>query len=129
MQDPWTGAWERLRVPKEEADYRQRREIPPRPSYWGEAEAREWRRKLREEKERVEREMGERIEWRVNKMRRKEFREDPGTPLHQMEFSCGVMARTMRPWPYWKEKRDRLEIRTLWPVGRVCGTLLRRICF
>ena len=56
MEDPWTRAWERQRVPKEEADYRKRREIPPRPSYWGEAEAREWRRKLREEKERGERE-------------------------------------------------------------------------
>ena len=47
MEDPWTGAWERLRVPKEEADYRKRRGIPPQPSYWGEVEAREWRRKLR----------------------------------------------------------------------------------
>ena len=26
---------------RREADYRRRREIPPRPSYWGEAEARE----------------------------------------------------------------------------------------
>ena len=51
MDDPWTESWERLRVPKEEADYRRRREIPPRPSYWGEAKAREWRRRLREEKE------------------------------------------------------------------------------
>ena len=33
MEDSWTGTWERLRVPKEEANYRRRREIPPRPSY------------------------------------------------------------------------------------------------
>ena len=25
MEDPWTGTWERLRVPKEEADYRKER--------------------------------------------------------------------------------------------------------
>ena len=29
MEDPWTGAWEQLRVPREEVDYRRRREIPP----------------------------------------------------------------------------------------------------
>ena len=28
MEDPWTGTWERLRLTKEEADYRRRREIP-----------------------------------------------------------------------------------------------------
>ena len=50
LQDPWTQKWERLRVLQEEADYRQRSVIPPQPSYWGEVEAREWRRKLREEK-------------------------------------------------------------------------------
>ena len=58
LEDPWPGAWEKLRVPKEEADYRRRREIPPKPSYWREAEAREWRRRLRKEKEKVEREVG-----------------------------------------------------------------------
>ena len=50
-EDPWTGFWERLRVPKEEADHRKRAEISPRTSYWGEAKVDEWRRKLREEKE------------------------------------------------------------------------------
>ena len=63
MQDPWAGKWERLRIPKEGADYRKRREVSPRPSYWGETEVREWRRKLREEKEWVKRERRERIEW------------------------------------------------------------------
>ena len=29
LQDPWTGEWEWLWVPKEEADYRRWREIPP----------------------------------------------------------------------------------------------------
>ena len=62
MEDPWTGAWEKLRVRKEEADYRRRRESPPRPSYWGEAEAREWRQRLREEKEKVERGRREKLE-------------------------------------------------------------------
>ena len=33
---------------------------PPRPSHWGEVEAREWRQRLREEKEKVEREREER---------------------------------------------------------------------
>ena len=42
LQDPRTGEWERLWVPKEEANYRRRREIPPQPSYWGEAKAWEW---------------------------------------------------------------------------------------
>ena len=39
MEDPWTRAWERLRVPKEEADLGKEERSPPRPSYWGEAEA------------------------------------------------------------------------------------------
>ena len=41
MQDPCTGLWERLRVPKQEADYRRREEIPPKHSYWGGKQKRE----------------------------------------------------------------------------------------
>ena len=40
------------------------------PSYWGEAEAREWRRQLREEKEKVEREKQERLRYREEEVRR-----------------------------------------------------------
>ena len=102
MEDPWTGLWERLGVPKEEADYRRRREIPPRPSYWGEAEVREWRRRVREEKERVEREKRERLEWRIREMRRKSYREGPGRTETPRDKPCGMMIGMTRPGPCWK---------------------------
>ena len=116
MEDPQTRVWERLRVPKEEVDYR-RRDIPPRPSYWGEDDAREWRRKLREEKERVERERRERLEWRVNEMRRSdtggpwatpvltghagwsEVQDDDTIPLLEGEVGQAVKLGVMTDWP------------------------------
>ena len=60
LKDPWLGKVEKLRVPREEADARRRSELTPRPSYWGERETKEWRKKLREEKEKVQREKRER---------------------------------------------------------------------
>ena len=57
--------------------------IPAQPSHWGEAEAREWRRKLRQEKERAEKETKERIEWRAREMRRLAEREWIGKGLEQ----------------------------------------------
>ena len=59
VEDPWTGKWEKIKVPREEADYHRRRGLPQHPSYWGESEAREWRRRLREEREAVAREAEE----------------------------------------------------------------------
>ena len=102
MEDLRTGLWERLRVPKEKADYRRRVEFPPKPSYWGETEAREWRRRLREEKDRVEREKRERLEWRVREMKRRNYREDPERIETPMDRSCGMTIWTRRPCPCWK---------------------------
>ena len=34
VEDPWTGKWETVRVPREEADYWRRRGLPQCPSYW-----------------------------------------------------------------------------------------------
>ena len=39
VEDPWTGKWEKIKVPHEEADYRRRKGLPQRPSYRGESEA------------------------------------------------------------------------------------------
>ena len=60
LQDPWTGRWEQMRVPHDEAERWRKQGLKPRPSYWGETEAKEWRRKLREEREAVAKE----IEWK-----------------------------------------------------------------
>ena len=60
VEDLWTGKWETVQVPREEADYRRRRGLPQRLSYWGESEAQEWRRCYREEKEAVSQEERER---------------------------------------------------------------------
>ena len=101
------GLLERLRVPKEEADYRRRTEIPPRLCYWEEAEVRDWRRRLREEKERVERESRERLEWRVREMKRGSYWEDPGRAKTTRDGSYGMMTWTTRPCPCWKAQRGR----------------------
>ncbi|XP_072832968.2 uncharacterized protein LOC110090082 isoform X1 [Pogona vitticeps] len=58
MENPWTGKWEKLMVPQEEAE-RRRGTTVMKPSYWGEKEAREWRRKIREERANIEREKRE----------------------------------------------------------------------
>ena len=78
LEDPWTGKVEKLRIPMEEADARRRQESSPKPSYWGERETKEWRKKLREENERVERERRERLEWRIWEMQPKGQLEDSG---------------------------------------------------
>ena len=55
MEDPWTGLWEKLRVPKEEADYKRRREIPPQTLLLGRSRGSG----VEEEIERRERDQGE----------------------------------------------------------------------
>ena len=57
VEDPWTGKWEQVKVPHEEAERRRRQGLKPRPSYWGETESKEWRCRLREEREAVAREI------------------------------------------------------------------------
>lgn len=73
VEDSWTGKREKVRVPREQADYRRRQGLPKIPSYWRELEAREWRRRLREEKEVVAREEQERLVWRMEEARRREY--------------------------------------------------------
>ena len=62
-RDPWTERWARLRVPRRKADRRKIAAVPNQPSYWGEAEVREWQRRIREEREKLEEERHRRIEW------------------------------------------------------------------
>ena len=96
VEDPWTGRSERVRVPREEADYGRRQRFPPRLSYWGEKEAMEWRRRLREEKERVEQEERERKAWRLEEALRRRCSPVPGTPT----------MREVTP-STWKEEKKR----------------------
>lgn len=50
MENPWKNKWERLLLPKKEAQTQRSERPPEKASYWGEKEAREWGRKIREEK-------------------------------------------------------------------------------
>ena len=70
MEDPWTHKWEQVRVPREEAEKRRQLGLKPRPSYWGETEAKEWRRKLREEREAVARELERKRQWHIAELRK-----------------------------------------------------------
>ena len=99
VEDPWTGKWERVKVPREEADYRQRRGLPQRPSYWGESEAKEWRRHLREEKEAVAREAKKRRAWRAEETRMMYLR-DRGDNFRVRETRYGEGMRMTRPPHY-----------------------------
>ena len=105
MKDPWTGKWERLRIPKEQAGCQRRRELTPKPSYWGEKETREWRRKLREEK--GERERRERLEWRVREYQIRGYPEESGRRTPARGNQPGWSSRTRTPSPYWRGKLDR----------------------
>ena len=76
VEDPWTGKWEQVRVPHEEAERQRRQGLKPRPSYWGETEAKEWRRKLREEREAVAKELERKKAWHLAELQ--EMRVYPG---------------------------------------------------
>ena len=73
VEDPWTGKWEQVHVPHAEAEKRHRQGLPPRPSYWGESETKEWRKKLREEKERILREQEAKRAWHLEQLRKMGF--------------------------------------------------------
>ena len=84
MQDAWTGVGERLRIPKEEADDRR---ISLDLLIGVKQKRRSGGGNLREEKEKVEREKCERIEWRMREAQMRGDPEDhrrptslPGTP-------------------------------------------------
>ena len=99
VEDPWTGRWEKVKVPREEADYRRRKGLPQRPSYWGESEAREWRRRLREEKEAVAREAEEHQTLRVEEAWGVAYLQGPGVPMREKGSRYG--GRQMRsPYRY-----------------------------
>ena len=62
-----------------QADAWRQHELNPKSSYWGEQETKEWRRKLREERERVEGEQRrEKLEWRIWESQQREFLESRG---------------------------------------------------
>ena len=100
VEDPWMGRWEKVKVPCEEADYHRRRGLPQRPSYWGESEAREWRRLLKEEKEAVVRKAEECRAWRVEEVRRREYLRDLAYPLREKGNPYGERPKMRRPYRY-----------------------------
>ncbi|XP_078232867.1 uncharacterized protein LOC144583267 [Pogona vitticeps] len=96
IQDPWSGKWEQVCMTRQEAEERRRNEARVRPSYWGERETREWRRKLAEEKKRVEREREEKTRWHLEELRRLGYHPDPGKPSGQQQLHPGDMQGSRR---------------------------------
>ena len=102
-KDLWTDRWERIKVPREEANYWSRSAIPIHPSYWEKTEAREWRRNIREEMEKVEEQRSKRNEWSVLAMKMEELKRSgkhwigPGIPsgmtFSEMRLSPCCLAR------------------------------------
>nr|XP_020637074.1 uncharacterized protein LOC110072789 [Pogona vitticeps] len=84
MEDPWTHKWEQVRVPHEEAERRRQLGLKPRPSYWGETEAKEWRRKLREEREAVAQELERKKQWHIAELRKLGGYLAPGVQMEEM---------------------------------------------
>ena len=81
-------------------------ELTPTLAYWGERETREWCKKLREEKEKVERERIERIGWRMREMQRMEPREDCGRWGTPPGMVTGWTFEMRTPSPYWRGRRN-----------------------
>ena len=96
VEDPWTGKRDIVRVPREEADYWRRMGLSQHP-YWGESEAQEWRRRLREEKEAVSREERECRAWRLEEARKRGYLMDPGLLYDKRRMPMGRRAEMMRP--------------------------------
>ena len=110
VEDPWTGKWQKVRVPREEADYR-RRGLPQCPSYWGELEAREWRRRLREEKEVVDQEERECRVWHLEEAQRRGSLTDRGALYEERKTFMGWRCEKKRPphYPFLKGPWDELS--------------------
>ena len=90
----------------------------PRPSYWGETETKEWRRKLREEKEKVERKRWERTEWRVRETQMRGYPRDHGRPSRPPGNPPGWIPETRTPYPYWRENPRQIfntDLTMYWP--------------
>ena len=82
-------------------------ESTPKPSYWGERETKEWRRKLKEKKEKVETERRERIEWMVREMQMRGQLGGPGRFPSPPENWPGWKTETRTPSHCWKGRLDR----------------------
>lgn len=79
FEKPWTNKWERQMLPHEEAEKRRRTCPCGRPSYWGQKEKREQRRKIREERAKIERAKKEnQMDEGWNKRERERCMELPG---------------------------------------------------
>ena len=74
--------------------------MPPRPSYWGESEAREWRRWLREEKEAVERQEKEHRLWCLEEAQRRGYLMDLGPLFEERKTLMSQMGEMKRPPRY-----------------------------
>ena len=100
IQDPWTGKWEQVRLTKREAEEKRRREMTVWPSYWGERETREWRRKLVEEKKRIEKEREEKKLWHLEELKKLGYYQDPGMPPGQRTTYPGDIQGMRRQHRY-----------------------------
>ena len=98
IEDPWTKRWEQVRVPREEAERRRKRGLMQKPSYWGETEAKLWRKKLSEAKEASER--AARQAWHIEELKKMGCYLVPGVPRQEKETSRGVGWETKKPSHY-----------------------------
>ena len=99
MEDPWTHKWEQVRVPHEEAEKRRQLGLKPRPSYWGETEAKDWRRKLREEREAVLREIEKKKTWHMEELWKMWVYPDPGWKVPEKSHPYEAGAAMKKPFP------------------------------
>ena len=89
--------------------------MPQRPSYWGESEAWEWRRRLKEEREAVAREAEECQLWHAEEGRRMAYFPDHGVPLNEKRSCFGERMETRRPFHYEGMKEMNLGTQVMTP--------------
>ena len=98
VQDPWMGKWEQVKVPHEEAERCRRQGLQTRPSYSGETEAKEWRRRLREEREAMARELENKKAWHLVELQKMGVYPDHGWPVQEKVPRSGGGAEMRRPY-------------------------------
>ena len=97
LQDPWTGKWEQVRVSKAEAESWRKKGLPQRPSYWGETETHEWRRKIREQQEAIAKEREARRAWHLEELKKMGCFLDLGGNRQERETHPGDGWEMRRP--------------------------------
>ena len=96
LQDPWMEKMEQVRVPKAEVEDQRKKGLLQKPSYWVESKTREWRRKIREQKEAITREKEARRERYLEELRKMGCFLDLGVTRQE---------RGTRPGDGWEKKR------------------------